>query len=815
MFRRSKSQIPLPDKPDVSGPAFIASKTGHTGQQASTGAGLIPSPSLPSLNSRPKIPSFASDRIESVRDSACKTYPTGASSYELLEECGSGMSATVFRSLCKPLNVIVAIKRCSLASLEAQLDELMQETQLMASYSHSNILPLHCSFVDGNFLYIVMPYMTVSTGGSIAHIMKYKHAHGLEEPVISTIMLSVLKALQYIHRQGGIHRDVKAGNILVSGDGQVMLGDMGVSATMQRVSSWGNETMARMSLVGSPCWMAPEVLEQDAGYDESADLWSFGITLLELAHGHAPFASYPPLKVLMMTLQNPPTADLLDNPQEANRRGLGPFNAPSIYDTKNRPRPRAYSRHMKEVIALCLQRDPNLRPSAKALLNHKFFKQARDNAYLKKHLLQGLPILPQRVQNIRRGKDDAATCTPENQKRLMMSYESYLGSVTDWNFNLPVEAVQQQQVKLAMLEGCTSEDSLHHNPNLGVKPPSMPSFQDVDLGDRQCPQSISPSSSEDLSNNSPYYGSPPSQLVEVAMEAALEEAVRISSSSNVQPHLLQEGVIPHSEPTCEGIDSEPTCEVIELQLGRFHVLEPSPSKSAALKIPTSPATVAAAAAISAKYLASQGLVSGKRILSSQVASGSQTVCFADQSLGDPCVSGESVQDWLDSNSTTDGAVLVRRVGQHARGHLHAAASMQALPLCGQHACPGEEHRRAATKMGRSKSTDPVSFPLLVPSENIENTGFVLKFPEKGIVDSAASEVDWAKATGCTSGSSEVTLRSFLSDGAPPLGMEVASGIRLDSKPGESVLVTESRSSQRDTAASVQRRGRFTIRPEGV
>ena len=114
-----------------------------------------------------------------------------------------------------------------------------------------------------------------------------------------------------------------------------------------------------------------EVMDQ-SGYDYKADIWSFGITALELAYGHAPYAKYPPMKVLMMTLQNaPPT---LNRDETVNK----------------------YSKSFKEMIDSCLQKDPAKRPTAEKLLSHAFFKNAKKPQYLVSALLDGLPPITDR-----------------------------------------------------------------------------------------------------------------------------------------------------------------------------------------------------------------------------------------------------------------------------------------------------------------------------------------------------------------------------------------------------------------------------------
>ena len=133
---------------------------------------------------------------------------------------------------------------------------------------HPNVLKSLCSFVSEHNLWVVMPFMS---GGSCLHILKSSHPDGFVEVVISTILKEVLKALEYLHHHGHIHRDVKAGNILIDSRGTVKLGDFGVSACL---FDSGDRQRTRNTFVGTPCWMAPEVMEQLHGYNLKSALLS-------------------------------------------------------------------------------------------------------------------------------------------------------------------------------------------------------------------------------------------------------------------------------------------------------------------------------------------------------------------------------------------------------------------------------------------------------------------------------------------------------------------------------------------------------------
>lgn len=334
-----------------------------------------------------------------------RIYPVTAAEYKLLEEIGQGVSATVYRAICLPFKEVVAIKALDLEKCNSNLDDVRREAVTMRLINHPNVVKAFCSFVVEQTLWVVMPYMA---GGSCLHIMKSAFIDGFEEPVIATFLKEVLKALDYLHRHGHIHRDVKAGNILVDEKGAVKLADFGVSACM---FDTGDRQRSRKTFVGTPCWMAPEVMEQLHGYDFKADIWSFGITALELAHGHAPFSKYPPMKVLLMTLQNAPP-------------GLD-------YERDKR-----FSKSFKEMIAMCLVKEPSKRPTAEKLLRHSFFKHARTPDYICRHILDGLPSLGERIKNLKNA--DAARMTQQKNldEQEQRSQTEYNRGVSAWNFNL-------------------------------------------------------------------------------------------------------------------------------------------------------------------------------------------------------------------------------------------------------------------------------------------------------------------------------------------------------------------------------------------
>ncbi|XP_021743084.1 serine/threonine-protein kinase OSR1-like [Chenopodium quinoa] len=363
-------------------------------------------------------------------DKEKKKFPIGPEHYTLLEEIGEGVSALVYRALCILNNEIVAIKILDFERCNSDLKNISRESHTMFLVDHANVLKSHCSFVNDHNLWVVMPYMA---GGSCLHILKAAHPDGFEEVVIATILREVLKGLEYLHSHGHIHRDVKAGNILIGSRGAVKLGDLGVSTCL---FDSGDRQRTRNTFVGTPCWMAPEVMEQHNGYDFKADIWSFGITALELAHGHAPFSKYPPMKVLLMTIQYAPP-------------------------TLNYERDKKFSKSFKQMIASCLVKDPAKRPTVKKLIKHAFFKQARSNEYITRTLLDGLPSLGDRIKALKRKEEDMlAEKKMAYGEKEELSQSEYKRGISTWNFNL-----EDMKAQAALIQ---DDDNLFDNDNGAV-----------------------------------------------------------------------------------------------------------------------------------------------------------------------------------------------------------------------------------------------------------------------------------------------------------------------------------------------------------
>ncbi|KAJ2867110.1 kinase that interacts with cdc31p [Coemansia aciculifera] len=255
--------------------------------------------------------------------------------YEKEELVGRGAYGVVYRGRDTTTGRVVAIKILNLDN-EDDFSDMQREINLLSQLRSPHIAQYYGSFVESSRMWIIMEY---ASGGSIHKLMQ---AGPVEEKYSSSIMYGVLLALEYLHSSGIMHRDIKAANILVTDEGVVQLCDFGVARQVMQASA------KSYSFVGTPYWMAPEVIQKGQVYDFKADIWSLGITAYEIATGVPPYAEEDPKRALFLIPRKGP-------------KQLTPEQA---------------GKDMRDFVDKCLDVDFTRRPSAHDLLKYNKFVRA-------------------------------------------------------------------------------------------------------------------------------------------------------------------------------------------------------------------------------------------------------------------------------------------------------------------------------------------------------------------------------------------------------------------------------------------------------
>nr|XP_008000751.2 myosin-IIIa isoform X1 [Chlorocebus sabaeus]XP_008000752.2 myosin-IIIa isoform X1 [Chlorocebus sabaeus]XP_037839328.1 myosin-IIIa isoform X1 [Chlorocebus sabaeus] len=294
-------------------------------------------------------------------------FPDPSDTWEITETIGKGTYGKVFKVLNKKNGQKAAVK--ILDPIHDIDEEIEAEYNILKALSdHRNVVRFYGIYfkkdkVNGDKLWLVLE---LCNGGSVTDLVKgfLKRGERMSEPLIAYILHEALMGLQHLHNNKTIHRDVKGNNILLTTEGGVKLVDFGVSAQLTSTRHRRNTS------VGTPFWMAPEVIaceqQLDTTYDARCDTWSLGITAIELGDGDPPLADLHPMRALFKIPRNPP---------------------PKLRQ------PELWSAEFNDFISKCLTKDYEKRPTVSDLLQHKFITQIEGkDVMLQKQLMEFIGI---------------------------------------------------------------------------------------------------------------------------------------------------------------------------------------------------------------------------------------------------------------------------------------------------------------------------------------------------------------------------------------------------------------------------------------
>ncbi|XP_058236312.1 STE20-like serine/threonine-protein kinase isoform X2 [Hemibagrus wyckioides] len=318
--------------------------------------------------------------------------------WEIVGELGDGAFGKVYKAQNKQTGILAAAKVID-TKTEEELEDYMVEIEILASCDHPNIVKLLDAFYFESKLWILIEFCA---GGAVDAVM-LELERPLTEPQIRVVCKQSLDALAYLHENKIIHRDLKAGNILFSSDGDVKLADFGVSAKNTRT------LQRRDSFIGTPYWMAPEVVmcetSKDRPYDYKADIWSLGITLIELAQIEPPNHEMNPMRVLLKIAKSEP---------------------PTLMQ------PSRWSPEFSDFLKKALDKNVDHRWNATQLLQHPFVLSVADNKPLRELIAEAKAEVFEEIEEGKEEEEEEETDTqPDARGHKRALSEISTGSLED------------------------------------------------------------------------------------------------------------------------------------------------------------------------------------------------------------------------------------------------------------------------------------------------------------------------------------------------------------------------------------------------
>jgi len=299
--------------------------------------------------------------------------------FDIISKLGEGSYGSVFKALHKESKQVLAIKQ---VPVDTDLQDIIKEISIMQQCVSPYVVRYYGSYFKNTDLWIVMEYCGA---GSVSDIMRLRKKT-LTEEEIATVLSDTLKGLEYLHLRKKIHRDIKAGNILLNMEGHAKLADFGVAGQL-------TDTMAkRNTVIGTPFWMAPEVI-QEIGYDCVADIWSLGITALEMAEGKPPYGDIHPMRAIFMIPTKPP---------------------PTFKDCDR------WSPQFIDFVSRCLVKTPDKRATASQLLHSDFIVSAGNSIILSEMINEAADLREKLgTGNIFSSNSTSGTMVPGDQGTLV------------------------------------------------------------------------------------------------------------------------------------------------------------------------------------------------------------------------------------------------------------------------------------------------------------------------------------------------------------------------------------------------------------